>query len=172
MVLHALCSNSLPRLCILGETVVMHTLCYNSLPLVGSKFLEHAIRPRASSMAPGHILCCVLLSLCSCRFARASMLPYGTPGPLMLATGVCNKNAPCRFNMSLDVYTPFPFNNVALVAWGGFGASKKTSPFGLDDAVLKSTLYLGKGVPYVAWLFSFLTADVVFRKRRSGLPCF
>jgi hypothetical protein len=57
--------------------------------------------------------------------------------------------------MSVDVYAPFPFNNVALVAWGGFGPSNKNVPFGLDAAVLKSTLYLGKGVLYVAWLFLF-----------------
>ncbi len=95
-------------------------------------------------MAPGHILCCVLLSLVFCRFARTSMLPYGTPGHLMLATGVYKINVPCRFKMSVDVYTPFPFNYVALVSWEGFGPSKKTSPLGPDDEVLKSTLYLGK----------------------------
>ena len=86
----------------------------------------------------------------------------------MLATGVCEKNVPCRFKMSVDVYTPFPFNNVALVARGGFGPSKKTSPFGPDDAVLKSTLYLGKGVLYVALLFLFLSGDVFFANAGQG----
>jgi hypothetical protein len=74
--------------------------------------------------------------------------------------------------MPVDVYTPFPFNNVALVAWGRFGPSKKTSPFGLDDAVLKSTLYLGKGVLYVAWLFSFLSGDVFFANTGQGCLVF
>ena len=70
--------------------------------------------------------------------------------------------------MSVDVYTPFPFNNVALVAWGGFGPSKKTSLFGPDDAVLKSTLYLGKGGSIHCLAFYFLSGDVFFANTGQG----
>jgi hypothetical protein len=45
---------------------------------------------------------------------------------------------------------------------------QKNVPFGLDAAVLKSTLYLGKGVLYVAWLFLFYQGTFFYANAGQG----
>ena len=156
------CSGSYPLLDVAAHATHSHNVfqgnCSGSYKLMG--LVAHATHSHNAFQDNVCLSLTLKENVSRTKPAQAIVL-----GNKAILTGVDEKNVPGRFKMLVGVFTLVSFNNVAVLVWDRSGPSTKTSLFGSDPAMLKSTLYLGKGGLHIGWLLAFLPGDF-FRKHR------